>query len=211
MNNVPFDATTLEKWLGSTTSTPVQHLLLRSTLSADARRFTKSHLKSFGNLKLHTIQEAAKNCDGELLAGVNSRDVSQYSKSHNRVTKKVYILAVCTTMTKTSKRDELGHEGKALLDILLELGQASIEQFLFLRRDRTNRVDLVNTVKLCTNVSITRIINYRKVVRTPSSTFDEKKSMPWSAKRGDLTKVGVITPFSPFKPLNSRLVNLAPA
>ena len=81
-------------------------------------------------------------------------------------------------MTKTSKRDELSHESKALLDILLELGQASIEQFLFLRRDRTNRVDLVNTVELCTNVSTTRIINYRKVVRTPSSTFDEKKSMP---------------------------------
>ena len=136
---------------------------------------------------------------------------SQYSKSHNRVTKKVYILAVCTTITKTSKRDKLSHESKALLDILLELGQASIEQFLFLRRDRTNRVDLVNTVELCTNISITRIINYKKVVRTPSSTFDEKKSMPWSAKRGDLTKVGVITPFSPFKPLNSRLVNLAPA
>ena len=80
MNNVPFDATTLEKWLGSTTSTPVQHLLLRSMLSADARRFTESHLKSFGNLKHHTIREAlAKNRDGELLAGVNSWDISFFS------------------------------------------------------------------------------------------------------------------------------------
>lgn len=35
---------------------------------------------------------------------------------------------------------------------------------------------------------------------TPSSTLDEKKSMPWSANRGLLTKVGVITPFSPFRP-----------
>lgn len=39
----------------------------------------------------------------------------------------------------------------------------------------------------------------------------EKKSTPLSAKTGLLTKVGTMTPFSPFKALNNELVNLAAA
>lgn len=55
-----------EARLALTNNALVQYLLRRSTLSVNARRFTKSNLESFGNLKHHTIREAwPKNRDCE--------------------------------------------------------------------------------------------------------------------------------------------------
>ena len=45
----------------------------------------------------------------------------------------------------------MGHlcnESLALLDVLLEVGQAGSKQLLFLGREFANRVDLLNTVRL---------------------------------------------------------------
>lgn len=42
----------------------------------------------------------------------------------------------------------LSDEGLALLNVLLELGQARVEQLLLLGGDGTDGVDLLNTVKL---------------------------------------------------------------
>ncbi len=44
--------------------------------------------------------------------------------------------------------NNLSSESLALLDVLLELWQASLEQFLLLGRQRTNGVNLLNTVFL---------------------------------------------------------------
>lgn len=39
-------------------------------------------------------------------------------------------------------------EGLALLDVLLQFGQASFEEFLFRRGEFANRVDLLNAINL---------------------------------------------------------------
>ena len=45
-------------------------------------------------------------------------------------------------------RCHLSNEGLALLDVLLELGQAGLEELLFLSRELAKRVDLLNTIRL---------------------------------------------------------------
>jgi hypothetical protein len=54
-------------------------------------------------------------------------------------------------MNKQSISTSQGHlcnESLALLDVLLEIGQAGSEELLFLSRELANRVDLLNTVQL---------------------------------------------------------------
>lgn len=104
----------------------------------------------------------------------------------------------------------LCNERLALLNVLLELGQASFQQFLLLSRQVANGVDLLNTINLFNSGQHQENGHYETIL-TPSSTLEEKKSMPWSANNGLFTKVGVTTPFSPFKPRSSSWVNLAPA
>ena len=43
---------------------------------------------------------------------------------------------------------ESGRKGLALLDVLLQLRQAGFEQFLFLSRERSDGVNLLNPVEL---------------------------------------------------------------
>ena len=51
-------------------------------------------------------------------------------------------------------RCHLSNEGLALLDVLLELGQARVNELLFLGRDRANRQDLLYTVRLHSHVTL---------------------------------------------------------
>lgn len=105
---------------------------------------------------------------------------------------------------------KLRNKSLALFNVFLEVRQAGCEEFLFLCRDLSDGVDRLNTVKL-SGESMKRIQPKFKRGLTPSSTFEEKKSMPWAANNGLLTNVGVMTPFSPFNPLKRELVNVAPA
>ena len=105
----------------------------------------------------------------------------------------------------------LRHELLALLDVLLEIGQAGRQQLLFLSRELTNGVDLLNTVGLYATQQLVGFQESLKIQLTPSSTLEEKKSMPWSAKRELLTKVGVVTPFSPLSARRRSPVKRAPA
>jgi hypothetical protein len=46
---------------------------------------------------------------------------------------------------------ESGRKGLALIDVLLQLGQAGFEEFLFLSRERSDGVNLLNPVELKEN------------------------------------------------------------
>jgi hypothetical protein len=109
-----------------------------------------------------------------------------------------------------NKKGHLSDKCLALLDVLLQLRKACIEKFLFLSRDIADGVYLLNTVDL-RNKEMNDLKINETCVLTPSSTLVAKKSIPWSANRELLTKVGVTMPFSPFNPRNRELVNLAPA
>ncbi|KIJ27124.1 hypothetical protein M422DRAFT_271736 [Sphaerobolus stellatus SS14] len=96
-------------------------------------------------------------------------------------------------------------KGEALLDVLLELGEGSVDELLLLGGDVAEVVDLGDTV--VKDISINISINNRLRGLTPSSTALEKNSIPCAGHSGLLTKVGVTIPASPFKALNSKFVN----
>jgi len=85
----------------------------------------------------------------------------------------------------------LSDEGLALLDVLLELREAGVKEFLLLSGEGANRVDLLNTVRLQEKRVSHKFLNSKCTQRTPSSTLDEKYSMPCSSKRGLLTYLRV--------------------
>ena len=104
----------------------------------------------------------------------------------------------------------LSGERFALLDVLLELWQACLNELLLLSRDKPDGVNLLNTVYLHWR-SNKRVREKRTGRLTPSSTFEAKKSTPLSAYKSLLTNVGVTTPFSPERPRRSAFANFAPA